>query len=678
MNRSIIAIICVFCLASISQAQDQKKIKFGKIDMDNLKMTVYPLDSTAKAVVLADQGTSELKYDQENGFYLSHTRHKRVKILTKDGYDEADVSVYLYERGGDREKLSGFKAATYNLVKGKMKASKLGKNSKFEEKYNDNYTIEKWTFPDVREGSIIEYTYTLRSDFIFNLQDWSFQSDIPAVWSEYIVAIPEYFTYKQFAQGYHAMTVNNTEMKRDRIIIKSKSRTGGDAGFSTTKTTFSQDEIPYSKTVYHWRAEKVPAFKEEPYMASIENFVSKINFELASTQFPGSPVKRYMGTWADVNKSFLDNESFGKAVDGSGFLKERVAGLTSGASSDLDKVVAIVNDIRSTMTWNGNYRKYVTNNLRSAVKQGEGSSADINLLLVNMLRKAGLKADPVLISTRSNGFVREQFALSSQFNFVICLVEVNGKTLLLDATDKSLPGNLLPQRDLNQRGWRVSASRPGWVDLTSGGRDMTIVTANLELTENGTLKGNTQTSYSDYAARRARVYHSKNKDEYQKKIEGDMGWQISDLNLEGEEELSKPFVMKADMESGNGVENLGQLIYINPFVSEQWEENPFKLEAREFPVDFISPLRENYMLTLKIPEGYEVDELPKNEMVTLPGGAGKFSYFMQQADNTISFRCTVSLTKTLFTGPEYPYLKQFFAKIVEKEAEQIVLKKKTE
>ena len=678
MSRSIPVLIILALVVNLAYAQEEKVLKFGKIDKGDLEMKVYPLDSSAKAVVLGDKGFSTLKYDPNDGFYLSHTRHRRIKILTKEGYDLADVAVYLYERGGSGEKLSSFKAATYNLENGKLKATKLGKKSKFKERYNENYTVEKFTFPDVKEGSVIEYTYNLRSDFIFNLQDWEFQSDIPAVWSEYVVEIPEFFTYRQFAQGFHEMSVNNKTDARDKIVFRTKSRSGGNSSSYNVKTTFSQDEIPYSKTVYHWRAEEVPAFKEEPYMASTENFISKIIFELASTQFPNSPIKRYMGTWSDVNRTFLNDEDFGKVLDGSPFLKERVASVIAGATTDAEKTIAILKDVRSSMTWNGNHRKYITNTLRSAVKEGEGSSADINLLLINMLRKAGVRADPVLISTRGNGFVREQFALSSQFDFVICAAEFDGKVVLLDATDRTLPGNLLPQRDLNGRGWRVSAINPGWINLTSGGREMVLVTATMELTEDGMLKGATETAYNDYAARRARINYVKNKEGYQEKVSEDMGWKINEMNLEGVKELDKPFVMKANIESDFGVESLGELVYINPFLSEQWEENPFKLESRQFPVDFISPIMETYMLTLTIPEGYEIDELPKSEVVKLPNGAGKFAYYMQQADNTISFRCTINLTKTLFTGPEYPYLRQFFTKIVEKEAEQIVLKKKTE
>lgn len=672
MNRSL-TIAMAFLLCAFPLLAQQKKMKFGKINMQDLAMRVYERDSSAEALVLADKGVSRLKYSQQKGFYLQYTRHKRVKILTKDGYGFADVSIPLYESGANREEVTGFKAATYNLEKGQMVITKIPRKDTFEEKYNENITLEKFTFPDAKEGSILEYSYTVNSDFIFNLQDWAFQDEIPTVWSEYIVEIPEYFTYERFAQGFHGLSISNVEIERDRITLRGKR----DAG-TTERGRFYHDEIEYTKKVYHWLAENVPAFREEPHMASTENFISKINFELSSTRFPNSPIKRYMGTWADVNNTFLKDENFGKPLNASGFLKDRVEGAISGAASDQEKLQALVREVKSSVNWNKKYGKYLSSNLRQVLKAGEGSAAEINLLLTTMLRKAGFQADPVLISTRSHGMVREQFALSSQFNYVVCAVEMEGKTVILDATDKTLPANLIPQRCLNGRGWRVSQRNPGWVNITSGGWESRLVLANLELTEDGLLKGKADILYRDYAARRVRSNYHNAEGDYQQKTGEAHGWQINEMEVKGIDDLNKGVSLKLDLETSHGVEMLGDVVYLNPFISEQVEENPFKLEDRQFPVDFISPVKSSYMLTLKVPEGFVVDELPKSEVITIPAGAAKFQYYSLLNGDTISLRCTLSINKSVFPSTEYPYLRQFYIRLVEKQAEHIVLKRKTE
>ena len=628
-------------------------LKFGKIDMNDLKMTVYDKDSSAEAVILVDKGISQIKYS-DGRFYLIFSRHTRVKILSKDGYDWADVEIPLYHNGTDRESVNNLKAATYNLEGGKMKVSKMDRKATFTEKKNDYWDVKKFTLPDVSEGSIVEYSYIIRSDFWENLWDWEFQTSIPTRQSDYQAEIPEFFVYQRFGQGSHPMTVNDS--KRESIMMAGQ---------------------PFLKNVYHWVADDVPAFREEPYLSSANNYISKINFELARTQFPGAKIQRYMGTWLDMNKTYLKNESFRRAVNGSPFLKDEVAEITASATNDLEKAKAIFNHVRSKMSWNRRVSKTSHGMSRELLKEGEGNSGQINLLLVNMLKKAGLTADPVFISTRSNGFVNQNFALSTQFNSVIALLEIGDGYLLMDATDRTLPFNLLSTRCINGNGWRVSEDKPGWVELKSQGNETMLISAQLKLDPAGQVIGQTNFSYSDYGARDIRTNYVKNQDDFESYLAERHGWEIDSLEMEGMLKLNEPVKLKCSMNTPNNTEVLGNLIYVNPFVAGQIDENPFKLEKREYPVDFVTPLRNSYTMTMEIPEGYVVEELPKSEVVALPNNGGKLSYILRQGDNMISFRYSLLINQTLFTSPEYPYLKQFFAKLVEKQAEQIVLKKVT-
>ena len=188
---------------TLSLAAEPPKVKFGKISQEELEMNYSSLDSSANAVVLADFGDTRIDYVSNSGFQLVFTRHRRIKIFNSTGYDWADVMVPLYHDGGDRESISQIKGYTYNLEDGKVVKTKLKNEGKFTEEYDENHQIHKFTLPNVKEGSVIEYTYRITSDFIFNLQDWRFQSSIPTIWSEYKVEIPEYFFYKPLSQGYY-------------------------------------------------------------------------------------------------------------------------------------------------------------------------------------------------------------------------------------------------------------------------------------------------------------------------------------------------------------------------------------------------------------------------------------------------------------------------------------------
>ena len=60
-----------------------------------------------------------------------------------------------------------------------------------------------------------------------------------------------------------------------------------------------------------------------------------------------------------------------------------------------------------------------SNSLRNVMNKEKGSSAEINMILIAMLRSAGLNADPVILSTRSNGSLNQNSAMMQQFNYLV-------------------------------------------------------------------------------------------------------------------------------------------------------------------------------------------------------------------------------------------------------------------
>lgn len=673
MNKALI--FCLLISLTFSAFGQELKLKYGDLNKSDFEIVDFDGDSSVSAIILADLGFSEIQYDENRGWYLFFEKHTRIKILSTEGYDFADVEIPLYHSGSTREDLSSFKAITYNLVEGKVKESKTKKKASFEEKINNNWDRVKYTLPDVKVGSIIEMKYSVKSDFFFNLHDWSFQHNVPVLWTEYRVGIPEYFNYQMIMQGYHPMIINE-ESKYTETITSTSRQSGNERNSAATRGSYRADRFSYDKNIYHWAAEKVPGFKSEPYMASRNNYVSKVDFELASTNFPNNGVKKLMGTWADINSNFLESDDFGDRLRGSNFLKEDVQKLIANKSTEQEKAGAIYDFVKEKVEWNGYYRRYASDSFREIMESGKGSSADINLLLANMLLKAGIDAKPVLISTRSNGFIKEQFPLSNQFNYVILEASLDGKKVLLDATDRSLPMELIPLRAINQKGFKIDNEEFGWVDISANGLFSTLVSADLTMSAQGELSGKVLTSYSGYSARTKRNALSK-ADNIEAKEEEKTGWDINEVKVENLKDISKPLSVTYDFSTQNGVEVLGDLMYINPFIIEQTDENPFKLEQREFPVDFVAPQRFSYIYTLRIPEGYTFDEVPQRASVALPNSAGILRYLVGVEGNVLTISMKMTMQQSLFTGVDYPALREFFAQIVEKEGQQIVLKKTT-
>src|SRR6266498_4947002 len=104
-----------FFLSLFLFAQNKANVKFGKISSEDFAKKVYSVDSNASAIVIADIGSSEIVGNSKGWFSLEFKRYRRVHILNKNGYDEANVEILLYTNGDGEEKLDDVKAVTYNL-----------------------------------------------------------------------------------------------------------------------------------------------------------------------------------------------------------------------------------------------------------------------------------------------------------------------------------------------------------------------------------------------------------------------------------------------------------------------------------------------------------------------------------------------------------------------------------
>ncbi|WP_114782501.1 DUF3857 domain-containing protein [Botryobacter ruber] len=648
----VLVIAMLFWGAYSTALAQNEAAKFGKIEESELLMKVYDQDTSAAAVVLSDFGYSRFLF--ANNIKLVFERHIRIKILKKSGYDWADVQIPLYRNGTRKEVASGIKGYTYNLVDGKIVKDKLESKAVFDEKMNENVAVKKFTMPNVKEGSVIEYTYTVTSDFFETLQDWEFQTSIPTVWSEYRAQIPEYFDYKFQFMGYHSLHDNNSE-----------------------RQAAAQSNMMNNS--YRWVMKDVPALREERFITTIDDYRSKIEFELQQVKFPGELPRTISGSWDDIVKDLLKEDQFGVQLNRNNFFKNELAAVAAKYSTPEQKLEAIHELVKKTVKWNGKNGLYTTSSIRKAYDNGTGNVADINLLLTSMLLEAGFDATPVLVSTREHGRAFKGAALITKFNYVIAHVNLDGKTYLLDATSPLLPMGMLPYRVLNGEGYLVKSKETGggWVPLKPSGGYATFFNGEVTLNEKGEMTGKATESHSGYSAlfKREEIT-DEGEAKYLENFTKEVGeFKIDQPTLDNLKDLAGILKIGYNITaSGNDQQN--SVLYLNPMLGHGEKENPFKLEKRLYPVDFGFNHDETYMVKFNIPAGYELDEIPKNMVLSLPDNGGKFTYMISVQGSVIQVLSKISLNKPVFYAQEYPNLKEFYNHIVAKHAEQIVLKAK--
>src|SRR5690606_3165874 len=187
----------------------------------------------------------------------------------------------------------------------------------------------------------------------------------------------------------------------------------------------------------------LPAIKTEEYVTNIKNYAANVKHELASTKFPNSFVKNYVVSWEDVVKSIYDYNEFGSELKQSSYFEDDIKEI-SQIINPVDRMNAVFSLVQNKMTWNNRYGYLCKDGVRRAYRNGTGNVAEINLVLTRILRSVGLQANPVLVSTRSNGI--SVFPSKNAFNYVISCVELNNKKYLLDASSKYTSPDILPIR----------------------------------------------------------------------------------------------------------------------------------------------------------------------------------------------------------------------------------------
>src|SRR2546423_4201709 len=341
MRKKVIFLItaCFFTFSSFSQTKSPAK--FGKVSAEDFAKKVYEVDSNANAVVIADIGSSEIIGNSKGWFSLEFKRYRRVHILNKNGYDEANVMIPLYKIGDREENLDNIKAVTYNLESGKVTETKLSKDGIFKDRINKNFGFKKFTFPNIKEGSIIEYEYTIQSDFLFNLQPWEFQGESPVLWSEYNLRLPEFFGYLFLTQGSQQYDVNDRKDSRTRFTVRdTRSATATDVLFDDNANV----------TDYRWVMKNVKALKKESYTSTLKNHISRIEFQLSDYRYPLTP-RNVMGTWPMLSNDLLHSEYFGSGLDkNNAWLSDVVNPLIVGSKDELQKAKKSDAYVRDNLT----------------------------------------------------------------------------------------------------------------------------------------------------------------------------------------------------------------------------------------------------------------------------------------------------------------------------------------
>ena len=619
----------------------------------DLTTHTFEKDTTANALIIYEYGNSHI---DKKSFKLITEVKKKIKILNRQGFDYSTITVPLYKNEKREEKIKNIFGITYNLEGNEIVQTKLLPSEIFEEKYNENYTLIKFTLPNIKEGSVITYSYTLESPFLYKYYGWEFQSDIPKLYSQYNTSIPGNYEYHIKLVGLKKLAVFEESIERYCIEVGN----GGSA--NCINTIYAMKDIP--------------AFINEEYMTTRSNYLSRIEYELKTINHFDGRVENITKTWKVVDSELKTDNNVGRELGKKTGLNDIFINMESPIN-DLEKVEAIYKYVQKNYTWNEKFDIFKDVSVKNLIKEKSGGVSEINILLHNLLLENDIEVMPILLSTRNNGLSTKIFPVMSDFNYLINQVSIEGKTYLLDATDNYLSFGELPFRCLNQYGRLLDFKKGSyWVDIVPEKVSTIQYRFDLSLKENEQLTGFIDVISNGYHALPIKKSYFPNPENYLKSYKDKYtSIEFTNHTVSTQEKASYDFNERFEIQTET--EMIGDKIYLNLFLFKNFEENPLKLQERTYPIDFGFKDAYLYSFKIQVDDSYQILELPKEMSFTLPNNKGSMLLTTKTEENNILLYFKFNFNDTIYEPEYYPYLKEFLSKIVDIQKNSlIVLKKK--
>ena len=646
MKTKLLVLFTFFSFSFFLAQKEHKFLDTPKLDIADLRKTKSALKEDAPAEVLYRSIHYYIRKDYEMEIKIVD----RVKIYNKDKAENfLNKEIALYEaQSGNEEKLSNLKAVTYNLENDKIVTNKVEKDSKFKSTENKRYNIVKFAFPNVKDGSVVEYSYTIFSPFIQEMPKIMIEEDIPVVYTEYVLDTPKELGY---SINYKGSAMPKYRVSEERMLYGADYRT------------------------YRFGYENLKAFLDENYVKNIDNYKTSIRAELNSS-YTGNVLKSYSLSWDDVRKEMMDEENFGGALRKDHLVKDLLPAEIKQIPNELKKVEAILKFVQKNYTWDHKNRVFTDEGIKNLINTKVGNSAEINILLVLLLRNAGINANPVVLSTVDMGMVTNYLPSITSLNYVIACVESNKQLYTLDATSKLSSINVIPPRAVNYSGFLFTDKKAEQINIVNPEKSNTYLEVTAQLEKDATFAGHFTDRDTKVYAMLNSEHFEEDKDGYQKENYKER-YKFPLSNLKSGALNDNEFETSFDFTSDSFVDGVGGKFIFNPLLFLYSKNHDFnQTEERRNPIEFISAYNKNKKVTITIPEGYKFETLPDSKKFKTEDDAIKYSYIVSQEGNKITVESNILVDDSFFPKEYYPAFKQIFDAITKYEGQLVTIVKK--
>ncbi len=676
---SILA-ICIFMLSGFfgiaQKRSDPPPISWGDVSKKDFQLTAPGFSPDATSLTICRYGQTYVS-EAAGRMETKVDVHIRFVVLHIDGIDRANVKINFwtgsnsdnviasavkktalrtYRGGNDGYQIKNIDGCVYNLSKdGKIVASKLEEDQVFVNDYSDiaNFGTVTFALPNVKVGSVVEYKYTIVKRDVFSVEKWYFQSESPCLHSEYRVSFPDKKAYAIIRKG----------LMKDDIKFS-----------PSTLTSINLGRV-YDE-VYSYKIDSIPGLPDEPYVMSMDNFRTQIMLQISEYyDYSYNMNVAIISTWKQLANDYRYSDNFGRMLNRSGNVYSGFDYVLAGSETEMEKVEKCYNFVRDHFTCNNRGATMADNSLKEVYNSSEGSAVEINIFLAGFLKKAGLNPEMALVSTRDHGTVNEKYPFVAQFNHAICLLEIDGKTMFLDASSKEGDYRFPPAKIVDCKAFVIDPKNPEFVEVTTDENYNKFVMCTGNITDDS-LVGKLQFKFKGYAAARERAKLDRDGEDYiHDAINKNDILALSNPMIVNKDKNDKPLLTQVNYSMGLSGMKTDKLLYINPFAVYGNFKNDFISKTREFPVEFNYPYIITYMYSIHIPDGYEVEDIPENENTALVNNSASVLVYYQVVDNILQIKTELRINNMIIPSDEYQNLKTLSEMWEMKHDEMIVLRK---
>ncbi|HYG79992.1 MAG TPA: DUF3857 and transglutaminase domain-containing protein [Pyrinomonadaceae bacterium] len=617
------------------------------------KVPTYNKD--VPAVVLLDESSVTVGEDGR----VTTTNTYAVRILRREGREEAVArELYMTDTGKVREMRAW-------LIRPNGEVKRYGKDQTLDvaaannDVYNESRVKVIDASSEADAGMVFGYQTTSESRSFFSQSLWYFQGDLPVLHSRFQLTLPQ--------------------------------------GWGATSVTFNHPKIEpaVSGSTYAWELRNLSYIEREPSGPSVSNLAPRLAVNYGPPAGATAGVARTFNSWADVSRWYTELSDPQVTLDDA--LAGKARQLTANAKTELERIQIIGNYVQnlqyiSVQIGVGRFRPH---SATEVFAKSYGDCKDKANLMRAMLKAVKIDAYPVLIFSGDPSYVREDWASPSQFNHCIIAVRVGpetkaptviehaalGRLLIFDATDDNTPVGDLPNHEQGSFALIAAGEQGALVRMPTTPPESNKLErqAEVSLAADGSITATVkERSVGQSAVKERGLFRQLSRPEYTQAIEdwiarGASGAKVSkvdpaDSSSEGRFALDVEFTAKAYAQL---MQN--RLLVFKPAIIERLDWLQLTSSSRKHPV-VLNPRAYTETVRVKLPEGFDVDELP--DPLKMETSFGNYVSTYEVKDGHLVFTRTLVQQAATIPADQYSSVRSFFERIRAAEQSPVVLARK--